>query len=78
MTSRFVEILSPRLRRRHKKAPPGSEDSSGAIVAELRIFGPFWAIRELQPFRSVTQADSAQERPQREAGARGSIGEIND
>ncbi len=39
------------------------------LRSKWRVFGPSWAIRELQPLRSVTQADSAQERPQREAGA---------
>ncbi len=52
---------------RHKKAPPGG-DSSGAIM--VWIWGwPFRTACEFQPSRSVTQADSAQERPQREAGA---------
>ena len=55
---------------RHNKAPLGSGDSSGAKVGDgLNGVGPFWATYKAGPFRSVTQADSAQERPQREAGS---------
>ncbi len=48
------------------RKPRRGASSSGAKCA---MFGPYWATREPQPFRSVTQADSAQDRPQREAGA---------
>ncbi len=52
----------------HKKAPPGWEHQRG-YSGMVTGFGPSWATRKFQPVRSVTQADSAQERPQREAGA---------
>ncbi len=46
-----------------------AKTSAGPKWGMVMGFGPSWATREFQPFRSVTQADSAQERPQREAGA---------
>ncbi len=39
-------------------------------------FGPSWATRELQPLRSVTQADSAQERPRPKPGPVRGVGLI--
>ncbi len=51
---------------RQKKAPP-----AGAPAGQRQVgfVGLFRTNHELQPLRSVTQADSAQERPRREAGA---------
>ncbi len=42
------------------RKPRRGVDSSGASCA---MFGPYWATREPQPLRSVTQANSAQESP---------------
>ncbi len=50
----------------HKKGPARSRGHE----VSLWDIGPSWATRELQPLRSVTQADFAQDWPQREAGAR--------